>query len=143
MDNKEDKYLATIEQVIEHFGTIQRNFVLDKTGVRAIIVFIEQFEGRRPYFELNDPVVEKGKAAAYRVIKELSGQLDFLMKLECPDNWKKFHGKLVESLEIQLEGYKEMVKVFEDSRLEHIESGHNLVNKGVGILQCGNRSEKL
>ena len=142
MDAKEEKYLGSIERVIERFGTIQRNFVLDKTGVRAIINFIEQFEGRRPFFELDDPVVQKGKSAAEKVIKELNQQVDYLRNLEYPENWEKFHKVLVESIEIQLDGYREMVKVFEDSKLDHIEKGHEMVNKGMKILQGGNRSDK-
>jgi len=141
MDKNEEKYLGNIEQVIERFGTIQRNFVLDKTGVRAIINFIEQFEGRHPFFELDDPVVKKGKAAAYRVIEELDKQVTYLKKLKYPENWEKFHKVLVESIEIQLNGYQEMVKVFEDSKLEHIEEGHKMVNEGMNILQGGNRSD--
>lgn len=141
MDKKEEQYLESIEQVIERFGTIQRNFVLDKTGVRAIINFIEQFEGKRPFFELDDPVVLKGKAAAYKVIEELSKQVDYLKQLEYPSVWESFHKVLVESIEEQLNGYNEMIKVFEDSKLKHIETGHKMVSKGMNILQGGKRSD--
>lgn len=141
MDKKEEQYLENIEQVIERFGTIQRNFVLDKTGVRAIINFIEQFEGKHPFFELDDPVVQKGKAAAFKVIEELGKQVNYLKQLESPSNWESFHKVLVKSIEEQLNGYNEMIKVFEDSKLEHIEIGHKMVNKGMNILQGGNRSD--
>lgn len=139
MDEKEEKYLTEIEQVIERFGTIQRNFVLDKTGVRAIINFIEQFEGHRPFFELDDPVVEKGRAAAFKVMEELSRQLEYLKNMEYPPVWEKFHKTLVDSIRIQLEGYREMTKVFEDCNLKHVEEGRDLVNQGMNLLQGGKK----
>jgi hypothetical protein len=142
MDAKEKKYLKAIEQVIENFGNIQRNFVLDKTGIRAIIKFIEDLEGRRPFFELDDPVVQKGKVAAKRVIDELSVQLESLIKMEPPKPWEQFHGTLVESIKLQLEGYKEMSLVFEDSNMSHILEGQELVNRGMNILEGGTKKEE-
>jgi len=139
MDNKEKAYIESIEGIIEQFGTIQRNFVLDKAGIRAIINFIEQFQGRRPFFELSDPVVQKGKVAANKVIKELSKQLKSLDSLKCPDNWSQFHNSLVKSISIQLDGYREMVKVFEDSNLLHISEGQEIVNRGMDILRSGKK----
>jgi hypothetical protein len=142
MDAKEKKYLKSIEQVIESFGNIQRNFVLDKTGIRAIIKFIEDLEGRRPFFELDDPVVQKGKTAAKRVIDELSVQLDTLEKMTPPKPWEQFHSSLVESIKLQLEGYKEMSLVFEDSNMNHILEGQDMVNRGMKILEGGSKKEE-
>lgn len=139
MDNKEKVYIERIEEIIEQFGTIQRNFVLDKAGIRAIINFIEQFQGRRPFFELDDPVVQKGKSAAYKVIDELSKQLKSLDSMEYPTDWSQFHNSLVRSIRIQLDGYREMVKVFEDSNLIHISEGQEIVNRGMDILRSGKK----
>jgi hypothetical protein len=141
MDENEKKYLDGIEKVIESFGTIQRNFVMDKTGIRAIIKFIEDLEGRRPFFELDDPVVQKGKTAVIRVIEELTGQLNTLKDLLPPSPWKQFHHSLIESIRIQLEGFKEMSLVFEDSDMDHIVDGQDLVNRGMKILEGGARKE--
>lgn len=135
MDQMEKKYLSGIEEAIESFGTIQRNFVLDKTGVRAVINFIEQFEGHRPLFDMDDPVVIKGRLAAQKVVEELTKQLKFLEKLEYPADWEQFHKTLLESIQLQLEGYREMTKVFEDCNLEHVEKGRDLVNSGMNLLQ--------
>jgi hypothetical protein len=142
MDAKEKKYLKAIEQVIENFGTIQRNFVLDKTGIRAIIKFIEDLEGRRPFFELDDPVVQKGKTAAKKVIDELTVQLDLLKEMEPPQPWTQFHQTLIESIKFQLEGYKEMSQVFEDSNMNHILEGQEMVNRGMKILEGGTKKEE-
>ena len=139
MKDDEKKYLSEIEKVIENFGTIQRNFVLDKSGIRAIIKFIEDLEGRRPFFELDDPVVRKGKTAAERVINELSEQLKILENLSAPPPWEQFHESLVESIRTQLEGYREMALVFEDSDMDHIVDGQDIVNRGMKILEGGEK----
>jgi len=139
MDECEKKYIGEIEKIIERFGTIQRNFILDKTGIRAIIKFIEDLEGRPPFFELDDPVVQKGKAAADKVIRELSTQLSALEALEAPKRWKEFHSSIVNSIRLQLEGYREMALVFEDSNMDHISYGQQMVNSGMKILEGGSR----
>lgn len=139
MKEEEQKYLSQLEKVIENFGTIQRNFVLDKSGIRAIIKFIEDLEGRRPFFDLDDPVVQKGKAAANRVIEALSGQLQILEDLQAPPMWKKFHDSLVESIRTQLEGYREMSLVFEDSDMDHVTDGQEMVNRGMKLLEGGKK----
>lgn len=141
MEERESSYLESIEKVIESFGTIQRNFVLDKTGIRAIIKFIEDFEGRRPFFELDDPVVQKGRLAARRVIEELATQLDCLKHLSPPPLWGQFHDSLIESIALQIDGYREMYLVFEDSDMEHIIRGQEKVSKGMQILEGGNKKE--
>ena len=53
----EKRYMEKIESVIDQFGTIQRNFVLDKSGIRAIVKFIQDFAGAPPSFSLDDPVI--------------------------------------------------------------------------------------
>lgn len=141
MKEDEKKYMGQIEGIIESLGTIQRNFVLDKTGIRAIIKFIEDLEGRRPFFDLDDPVVQKGKTAAGRVIGELEKQLERLGKISPPASWKEFHRSLVESISLQLEGYKEMFLIFEDSSIEHVTEGQNMVSQGMKILEGGSRKE--
>jgi hypothetical protein len=73
------------------------------------------------------------------VIKDLSCQLEELEKQEAPPVWEKFHSTLVESIRLQIKGYKEMVKVFDDSELSHIEEGQKQVNSGMEILQGGKK----
>ncbi|MCE1245732.1 MAG: hypothetical protein LWY06_03715 [Firmicutes bacterium] len=139
MENHEERYLEQIENLIRNISAVQRKFVLDKSGVRAIINFIEQIEGIRPFFELDDPVLQKGKAAALNVTKELSRQLEEISQLTPPPAWENFHATLLESIGMQLKGYGEMVKVFEDSDLKHIEDGQKLVDMGMKILQGGKK----
>ncbi len=140
MKDAEKQYMEQIEGIIEQFGTIQRNFVLDKTGIRAIVKFIEDFAGGPQTFSLDDPVILKGKQAAFRVIEELGKQLDELGRIEPPEVWLRFHESLCSSIKLQLQGYKEMTKVFEDSDINHLSSGQELVNKGMGILEGGARA---
>lgn len=132
--------MEQIERIIESFGQIQRNFVLDKSGIRAIVKFIEDFAGAPPTFSLDDPVILKGKQAAFKVIEELSKQLDELEKIEAPEVWRRFHESLISSIKLQLQGYKEMTRVFEDSDITHLSQGQELVNKGMGILEGGARA---
>ncbi len=141
MKDDEKKYIEEIEQVIEGIGNIQRQFVFDKTGISAIIRFIEDLEGRRPFFELDDPVVIKGKSAAARVIDQLETQLDILQEISPPVAWEGVHQRLVESLTLQVEGYQEMWEVFEDSSMDHVQEGQGMVSQGIKILENGSRKE--
>lgn len=140
MRDPEREYMEHIERIIEHFGTIQRNFVLDKSGIRAIVKFIEDFAGAPPTFSLDDPVILKGKQAATRVINELGTQYAELERIEPPERWQRFHESLLSSIQLQLQGYKEMTQVFEDSDISHLSSGQELVNRGMGILEGGSRA---
>lgn len=140
MRDPEREFMDQIERIIEHFGTIQRNFVLDKSGIRAIVKFIEDFAGGPPTFSLDDPVILKGKQAASRVIEELGVQHDELQRLHPPERWQRFHASLVSSIELQLRGYKEMTRVFEDSDVSHLTRGQELVNQGMSILEGGSRA---
>ncbi|MFP4496903.1 MAG: hypothetical protein ACLFQV_01730 [Vulcanimicrobiota bacterium] len=135
----ESKYLKKMEKIVENFGEIQRNFVLDKTGIKAIIKFVEDLEGRRPFFDLDDPVVQKGKKASEKVIEQLTQELNSLEKIKAPEKWKDFHSRLIHSLETQLQGYREMTLVFEDSDLIHIEEGQLIVNNGMKMLEGGKK----
>ncbi|HXE72329.1 MAG TPA: hypothetical protein VNO81_06680 [Candidatus Nitrosotenuis sp.] len=139
MRPQEKAYLELIEQVIEDFGRIQRDFVLDKNGIRAIVRFIEDFSGSPPRFALDDPVVVKGRKAAERVIAELERELASLQEVRPPAEWEQFHQSLVRSLELQLQGYREMSRVFQDSDTAHLRAGRELVDRGMGLLQSGQR----
>ena len=139
MTDPEREFMDQIERIIEHFGTIQRNFVLDKSGIRAIVKFIEDFAGAPPSFSLDDPVILKGKQAAGRVIEELGVQHAELQRLAPPERWQRFHASLVSSIELQLRGYKEMTRVFEDSDVNHLTKGQELVNQGMSLLEGGTR----
>ena len=136
MRNLEQKYISAIEKSIERFGEIQRKFVFDKDGIKAIVKLIEDLEGKRPVFTLNDPLIAKGKKAALNMITELNKQLEALEKIKPPADWKKFHRSLVASLSLQLEGYQEMMLVFNDNNFEHINLGQLKVNQGMKILSA-------
>ncbi|NDD27066.1 MAG: hypothetical protein EB084_02220 [Proteobacteria bacterium] len=140
MRDPEREFMEQIERIIERFGTIQRNFVLDKSGIRAIVKFIGDFAGAPPTFSLDDPVILKGKQAAMRVVEELGVQLDDLQQLSPPERWMRFHASLVSSIELQLKGYQEMTRVFEDSDVAHLSQGQALVNEGMSILEGGTRA---
>lgn len=137
---KEKEYLEKIEASVEHFGTIQRNFVLDKSGIHAIVSFIKDFQGKTPAFSLSDPVIIKGKNAATRVVEELAKQLKDLEKIQPPEIWERFHNMMISSIRMQLAGYKEMLKVFEDNDLSHVRKGQEIVNTGMSILEGGSRA---
>ncbi|HEY4003042.1 MAG TPA: hypothetical protein VGO93_29505 [Candidatus Xenobia bacterium] len=140
MKEDEKRYTEKIESALDHFGTIQRNLVRDKNGIGAIVKFIQDFAGTAPAFSLDDPVILKGKQAAFKVIDELEKQLLDLQNVKPPDIWEKFHQSLLSSIQLQLDGYKEMVRVFEDSDIAHLSEGQDMVNKGFGILEGGSRA---
>jgi hypothetical protein len=139
MASAEDFYLEQIEKIIEQFGVIQRNFVMDKKGIHAIVKFIEDFSGQPQSFSLDDPVIQKGKATCYRVIKEMEEQLNQLEHLNPTEVWKTFHESLLKSIRLQLEGYKEMAKVFDNRNIIHIAAGQKLVNEGMSLLEAGTK----
>lgn len=135
----EEVYLEQVEKIIEQFGVIQRNFVMDKMGIHAIVKFIEDFSGQPQSFSLDDPVIQKGKATCTRVIKEMEEQHTQLEKLSPPELWGTFHQSLLKSIKLQLEGYKEMAKVFDNRNVIHIATGQKLVNEGMSLLEAGTR----
>lgn len=139
LDDQERRYLEGIEAFTEEFGRIQRDFVLQKHGVQAVIRFIEDFSGTRPAFKPDDPVMVKGRGAAERAIEDLKREFQDLHHAEPPPQWKLFHATLLESVRLQLEGYREMVKVFDDSDVEHLRRGKIMIEKGMGLLEAGER----
>jgi hypothetical protein len=139
MELDEKAYLEEIEKVIEQFGVIQRSFVMDKKGIHAIVQFIEDFSGQPQTFSLDDPVIQKGKGICTRVIKEMEDQFVHIQELTPPDLWKPFHESLTKSIQLQLEGYKEMAKVFENKNIIHIATGQKLVNEGMSLLEAGTK----
>lgn len=136
---REEDYLEQIEKIIEQFGVIQRSFVIDKKGIHAIVKFIEDFSGQPQAFSLDDPVIQKGKATCNRVIKEMEEQHTQLDKLKPPELWITFHDSLIKSIRLQLDGYIEMAKVFENRNVIHIATGQKLVNEGMSMLEAGTR----
>ncbi|MGV8119056.1 MAG: hypothetical protein AB2L14_04745 [Candidatus Xenobiia bacterium LiM19] len=137
MEDPEKSYLARIQTSIESFGQIQRDFILEKNGVVTIINFIKNVEGSHPELGLKDPVMQKGRQAALSMIENLEGELFHLKEMNPPEVWKKFHDNLICSLELQIEGYGEMVKVFEDNDIRHIGRGRDIVSKGMSLLEGG------
>lgn len=135
----EEFYLDQIEKVIEQFGVIERQFVRDKMGIHAIVKFIEDFSGQPQSFSLDDPVIQKGKDTCARVINEMEDQTAQLKLLEPPELWVTFHESLLKSIQLQLDGYKEMAKVFEDRNVIHIAAGQKLVFEGMSLLEAGSR----
>lgn len=140
MKDLEGRYIEQIEGIIEHFGTIQRDFVLHKNGIRAIVHFIQGFAGGQPSFSLDDPVILKGRHAVFKVIEELGHQLEELQRIHPPEKWTRFHETLVTSVSLQLDGHKEMARVFDDSDTCHIARGQELANRGLAMLEGGSRS---
>lgn len=143
MEAEEELYLEDIEKIIERFGDIQKQFIMDKKGIHAIIKFIEDFSGAPQSFSLDDPVIQKGKAIVQSVISEIEKQLESIEKLKPPEVWLKFHKILTESIKMQLEGYKEMAKVFKDKNTIHIASGQKLVNLGMKLLEAGDKNTEI
>ncbi|MEW6278820.1 MAG: hypothetical protein AB1758_09375 [Candidatus Eremiobacterota bacterium] len=139
-DRREERYLDTLEAVIEDFGRIQREFVLSKNGIRAVVRLIEEMSGTPPVFDLSDPVVQKGRKATFQVISELDRLGRVLASVRPPAAWERFHRTLLESLGLQLDGYREMVLVFEDRSREHLRRGQRMVDQGLGRLAAGTRS---
>ena len=142
MSHKEQKYIEKIEEIIEQFGIIQKKFVLDKEGVKAIVKFIETLEGKPPTFSLDDPVMVKGKKSAFYVIEELQKQLKALKEITPPEKWELFHRTLTASISLQLEGYREMAKVFSDNDPQHIFKGQEKVNEGMEMISARAKPEE-
>lgn len=137
MTGKEKSYIDAVERSIESFGSIQREFVLDKRGVHALVRLVEELGGHAEGLELNDPVILKGKKSVEKVITSLESQVNSLVELDPPERWETFHNTLKSSLEIQVKGYKEMFKVFRDSDVRHIIKGQKIVDRGITLLSGG------
>jgi len=108
--------------------------VLDKEGIKAITNFVAEWEGKPHKFSLEDPVTLKGKNATQKVITELESQIGELKSLNPPQRWVLFHQRLTDSLSLQLEGYREMLKIFLDRDPKHLTAGQEKINQGMGLL---------
>lgn len=137
MRQSEENYLASIQIKIESFGVIQREFIFERNGVVALVKLINSLGGNSPVLSLKDPVMQKGRNAAHKVIVELERQLGELKIIEPPQVWMKFHNMMLYSIKLQIEGYKEMLKVFEDGEIKHIGRGKDIVKKGMSFLEGG------
>ncbi|MDQ7823039.1 MAG: hypothetical protein RDV48_09620 [Candidatus Eremiobacteraeota bacterium] len=137
MEQPETAYLESIQKVIERFGSIQNQFVQEKNGVVSLVKFIENIEGSQPSLSLKDPVMQKGKSAASVMVQALEQELGALEAISPPEVWAKFHENMVTSIKLQVEGYQEMMKVFEDNDIKHIGRGKDIVSKGMNILEGG------
>lgn len=137
--SSDEQYLGRVEEILEQFGIIQRNLVMDKMGIHAIVKFIEDFSGSPQAFSLDDPVIQKGRSTCSRVIKAMEEQHSSLEELKPPELWMLFHQSLLKSIQLQLDGYKEMAKVFDDRNVIHIATGQKLVNEGMSLLEAGSR----
>ncbi|MCL5036093.1 MAG: hypothetical protein M1269_03145 [Chloroflexi bacterium] len=142
MTGKEKKYVDAVEKTIENFGNIQRDFFLDGKGIHALFRLVEDLEGRPPRFGLDDPVILKAKSSVDRVVKGLKDEIGALKKLIPPARWKVFHEKLLSSFKMQLDGYKEMFKVFKDGKTKHVTLGQSMVDQGVNLMAGGRKRKK-
>lgn len=122
---------------MEEFTRIQRDFVRDKQGVRALVGLIRDLSGRLPLLDPQDPVLRKGQDATERAIVELGVQMARLRRAEPPEAWQRFHHTLLESLRLQLEGYQEMTRVIQDWKPDHLVAGEALVRRGMSLLEAG------
>lgn len=139
IDDEERRYLEQVEAFTSEFGRIQRDFVLQKHGVQAILRFIEDFSGLKPTFKPDDPVLVKGQTAARTAIQELEVQFRRLEAAQPPPAWVLFQATLRESVRLQVQGYREMLRVFEDQDLAHLARGKAQVEQGMGLLEAGER----
>lgn len=140
MEAEERRYMERIERFTEEFARIQRDFVRDKEGVRAVAGLFREF-GHAHSSPPDDPLLEKGKEATERAIVELGVELEKLRDIGVPPAWAIFHGRLLESLRLQLEGYHVMARVFGDWKQEHLTAGQELVRRGMALLEAGTPRE--
>ena len=142
MTLKEKNYVDAVEQSIENFGAVQRDFVFDRRGVHALVTFVEELEGHPPVFSLDDPVIQKARTATEKVITGLKSEIKILKKLKPPVRWETFHSVLLSSLQQQHKGYREMFKVFKDGKAAHIIKGHEIVDQGLSLLAGGKKKTR-
>lgn len=139
MDPLEKRYLERIEAFTEQFARIQLEFVRHKEGVRALANLFREFGGGTG-LPTGDPLLEKGREATERAIVGLGLEFESLRQEKVPPVWQLFHGRLLESLRLQLEGYEVMARVFQDWDQEHLRRGQELVRRGMALLEAGQPS---
>jgi hypothetical protein len=137
LDNLEEDYFKAIHVSIENLGRIQANFVQEKHGVLSLIRFISHIEGSHPTLDIKDPIMVKARRAATSMMEELCNELSALRSMAPPALWSRLHDMMITSLDIQVEGYREMLRTFEDSDIKHIGRGKDIVKKGMCILEEG------
>jgi hypothetical protein len=137
MEKEEKEYFQLLNTAIEEFGSIQREFTLQKSGVSSLIRFICNAEGRHPSLSLKDPLMQKGRSAANAVIERMAEIRHSIAAITPPGIWAPFHKTMMDSFELQLKGYREMLKTFEDNDIKHIGRGKDIVKKALSLLQGG------
>lgn len=142
MNDGEKEYLQRVEKVIESFGVIQREFVLHKNGITAVIELIKNFSvDKNARIPLDDPIIQQGKIVVDKVIKELKNTYSQLERAFPPGEWRRFHNTLINSLVLQVKGYEIMFKTFNDYKISHILEGKELVDRGITLLAGGEKSK--
>jgi hypothetical protein len=137
MKDSEKEYLEAIHLCIENLGKIQTDFVQQKHGVLSLIKFIKNIEGVHPELDVRDPIMIKAQKAATAMMELLLKELSVIREMDAPPLWSRFHEVMIASLELQVEGYREMLRAFEDSDIKHIGRGKDIVKKGMCILEEG------
>jgi hypothetical protein len=137
MDDQEKNYLEITHSIIENLGKIQADFVQEKHGVLSLVKFIKNVEGSHPTLSVRDPIMIKAQRAASTMMELLCRELSGMEAMKPPAPWSRFHEMMITSLELQVEGYREMLKAFEDSDIKHIGRGKDIVKKGMCILEEG------
>jgi len=133
----EQEYFRQLNAAIEELGMVQKEFILQKNGVSSLMRFIKNSDGEGTTLSLRDPLMQKGKMAANAVIEQMAEIRHSIAFISPPEVWAPFHRVMLESFELQLKGYREMLKVFEDSDIRHIGRGKDIVKKALAHLQGG------
>ncbi|MFH1454263.1 MAG: hypothetical protein ABIH00_09865 [Armatimonadota bacterium] len=130
------KYLKDMDKIFNRFGEIQKRFNAGRDGIKAIVSFIGEMSRKKtPAFALDDPILVRGSELMKEVIDSLDEQLKAAKKVSAPTEFSKFHKDLLESLKLQVSGYKEMTDMFADYKVTHALKGKDKVTKGVELIE--------
>ncbi|MGB9638460.1 MAG: hypothetical protein ACP5RD_02725 [bacterium] len=130
----ENIYLNELANILDNIEKIQQKLLANKKDIENIISLIKEFSSNPIDNNLDDPIVQRAKKTLNELINDLQNEYYKLESLTPTPDWQKFHNIFLNSLKLQIEGYKEIFLVFIDGNITHINVGTIKVKNALDIL---------
>jgi hypothetical protein len=130
----ENVYLNELANILDNIEKIQQKLLANKKDIENIISLIKEFSSNPIDNNLDDPIVQRAKKTLNELINDLQNEYYKLESLTPTPDWQKFHNIFLNSLKLQIEGYKEIFLVFIDGNITHINVGTIKVKNALDIL---------
>ncbi len=137
----ESEYLNLLEEVFQKLYHAQLELVSAQKGIQAVIQLLKEFSQKPVISEPQDPVYQEVEKILRQLLDMLTTCVNSLSDVIPPASWQDFHFVFLRSLELQREGYEEMLLAFKDGDSRHVFAGNQKVKLGLKLLEAGKKVE--